>query len=93
MGGEIISLNRCKMLQINRTFFRLLLIRGVSSQRAGGGNTPSCAIRPSIALITQRPSPPIPKRLRHSAQRWTVLGQRGGGPTLGIRERMALNSE
>src|ERR1017187_7452174 len=48
---------------------------------------------PQPRRLPQLTAPSIRKGLRHSAQRCTAGGQRGGGPTLGEWWRMTLNSE
>ena len=64
--------------------------KGGSSGEAWG-----CMSIRSVCPPVPPPAAAVPillKGLRYSAQRWTAGEQRGGGPTLGKRRRMTLNS-
>jgi hypothetical protein len=93
LGGEIISLNCCKMLQINRAFFQVVTHQGCQLPARWGGNTPSCAIRPSIAADYTAALTPNPEGTAPLSPALDRPGQRGSGPTLGKRRIMPPNPE
>jgi hypothetical protein len=93
VGGEIISLNCCKWLQINSTFFQAITHQGCQLPTRWGGNTPSCAIRPSIAADYTAALTPNPEGTAPLSPALDRPGQRGSGPTLGKRRIMPPNPE